>query len=331
VDAPRTDRPRPARRRPPGAAALLALALTLALAAAGCSADGTSATGATGATPAPTTTPTTTPTTRPSGTPTPDATSRYPTYVALGDSYTAAPLVPDTDTSNGCLRSSNNYPSLVAAAMPGTQLYDVSCSGADTSSMTGVQRTGDQDQPPQLDALTKDTDLVTLGVGGNDFDLFGTLVGVCPQLRDSDPTGNPCERQLGSSGSDQLTQELPQIRAHVAAVVAGIRERSPHAKVVVVGYPQILPPSGTCPSLLALATGDYAYARRINLGLAHAVEQGAARADGYVDVFRASAGHDLCSDDPWINGMNTDVRRALAFHPFAAEQRAVADLLLDQL
>ncbi|MCW2843202.1 MAG: hypothetical protein JWN22_1118, partial [Nocardioides sp.] len=93
MDAPRTDRPRPARHLP-WAAALLALVLALALTAAGCSADGTSATGATGATPAPTTTPTT----RPSGTPTPDATSRYPTYVALGDSYTAAPLVPDTDT-----------------------------------------------------------------------------------------------------------------------------------------------------------------------------------------------------------------------------------------
>ena len=42
----------------------------------------------------------------------------YRSYVALGDSYTAAPLVPSTDTSNGCLRSSGNYPSLVAAAMP---------------------------------------------------------------------------------------------------------------------------------------------------------------------------------------------------------------------
>ncbi|MCW2792118.1 MAG: Lipase 2 precursor [Nocardioides sp.] len=300
----------------------VAALLVLALGAAGCSGDDTSAAGAT---------PVPTPTTTPSGTPTAEATSRYPTYVALGDSYTAAPLVPDTDTSNGCLRSSNNYPALVAAAMPGTRLYDVSCSGADTASMTGVQRTGDQEQPAQLDALTKDTDLVTLGIGGNDFDLFGTLVGVCPQLRSSDPTGNPCERQLSNGGQDRLTQDLRGIQAHVAAVVAEIRERAPHATVVVVGYPQILPPKGTCPQLLALATGDYAYARRINQGLADAVERGARGADAYVDVFRASAGHDICSADPWVNGMATDVSRALAFHPFAAEQRAVADLVLDQL
>lgn len=303
--------------------------LVVSLAAAGCSGNGNSAAGAT--TVATTTTsPTSTPSGAPAGTPT-GAPAAYPAYVALGDSYTAAPLVPDTDTSNGCLRSSNNYPALLAAAMPGTTLTDVSCSGADTASMTAAQQTGGQQQPAQFDALTRGTDLVTLGIGGNDFDLFGTLVGVCSQLRSSDPKGNPCERQLSSGGSDRLTQDLRQIRARVAAVVAGIRERSPHAKVVVVGYPQILPPSRTCPDLLSLATGDYAYARRINEALAQAVKQGARQADGYVDVFRASRGHDICSDDPWINGKTTDISRALAFHPFAAEQRAVADLLLDEL
>lgn len=299
-------------------ATLLALiTLAAALALSGCSAGDTSARGATP-----------TPTTTPSSTPTTQATSRYPAYVALGDSYTAAPLVPETDTSNGCLRSSNNYPALVAAAMPGTRLSDVSCSGADTASMTAAQQTGDQEQPAQFDALTKRTDLVTLGIGGNDFDLFGTLVGLCPQLRASDPSGHPCERRLASGGSDRLTRDLRGIQSHVAEVVAGIRQRAPHAKVVVVGYPQILPRSGTCTDLLSLATGDYAYARRINVGLADAVRRGARKADAYVDVFHASAGHDICSADPWINGMNTDMGRALAFHPFAAEQRAVADLVL---
>ena len=51
-------------------------------------------------------------------------TGEFPRYVALGDSYTAAPLVPETDRSDGCLRSSGNYPSLVAAAFEGTALAD---------------------------------------------------------------------------------------------------------------------------------------------------------------------------------------------------------------
>ena len=42
------------------------------------------------------------------------ATAAAPSYVALGDSFTAAPGIPETDGSDGCLRSSHNYPSLVA-------------------------------------------------------------------------------------------------------------------------------------------------------------------------------------------------------------------------
>ena len=270
--------------------------------------------------------------------PTPDASvtaptgaGRYPRYVALGDSYTAAPLVPDTDVTNGCLRSTNNYPALVADGLPGTELVDVSCSGADSSSMIGVQQTGNQPQPPQFDALTDDTDLVTVGIGGNDFNLFATLVGTCVRLRSSDPHGAPCREQFSSGGTDQLSGALRQIRGHVAAVVAGIRDRAPKASIVVVGYPQNVPEHGPCRSLLPLAAGDYAFGRRINEGLADAVEQGARKADAYVDTFGPSAGHDICSDDPWINGRITDPNRALAFHPFAAEQEAVAQLVLDEL
>ena len=52
----------------------------------------------------------------------------------------------------------------------------------------------------------------------------------------------------------------------------------------------------------------------------------------YVDVLGPSRGHDICAgEDAWINGANTDLMRALAFHPFAAEQQAVADLIMQKL
>ncbi len=50
----------------------------------------------------------------------------------MGDSYTAAPFVPLTDIARGCLRSSNNYPHLVAGALHIADLRDRSCSGART-------------------------------------------------------------------------------------------------------------------------------------------------------------------------------------------------------
>src|SRR4051812_19744347 len=248
--------------------------LLLAGVAAGCSEGSSDAQGKPGSTP----------TTTPSGTPTARPSAAYPDYVALGDSYTAAPLVPQTDTSNGCLRSSNNYPSLVAAALPGTTLHDASCSGAETSDMTGPQQTGDAPQPPQFDVLSEDTDLVTLGIGGNDYNLFGTLIGTCSQLRNGDPSGSPCRDRFTVGGVDVLARDLPRIRRNVAAVIAGIRDRAPSATVVVVGYPQLIPDRGICPQLLPLATGDYAYARRISAGLDAAVRAGSRRADGYVDL-----------------------------------------------
>ena len=259
-------------------------------------------------------------------------TSDYPLYVALGDSYTAAPLVPKTDTTNGCLRSDQNYPSLVAAAMPGTQLVDVSCSGADSTSMVGAQRTQTQTQPAQFDALTEDTDLVTVGIGGNDFNLFGTLLGQCVVRNSAEPAEGGCAAELGPRGQAKIDRQLKKITSYLTSIVTGIRDRSPQATVVVVGYPQIVPAAGTCPELLPLAAADYPYARELNEKLAAAVKKGAQASDGeYVDVFRASAGHDICADDPWINGRNSDFGKALAFHPFAAEQQAVAELVLDKL
>jgi len=266
---------------------------------------------------------------RTTGSPTTVPTS-YDQYVALGDSYTAAPLVPPTDTSTRCLRSGANYPALVAKAMPGTGLTDVSCSGADTRDMTRPQTGRTGSVPPQLDALGRGTDLVTIGLGGNDDNLFGTLLGDCTRLASSDPDGAPC-RTAAQQQPDRLPSTLRQIRHNLAGVVDGVRKRSPRARILVVGYPQIVPASGTC-DLLPLAAGDYAFARDVNAGLVRAVRSGAADASAeYVDLWAPSRGHDICSADPWINGRVTSADRALAYHPLAVEQQAVADLILTHL
>jgi lysophospholipase L1-like esterase len=255
------------------------------------------------------------------------APTAYDEYVALGDSYTAAPLVPPTDTSNACLRSGVNYPALIAAAMPGTELTDVSCSGAATENMTIPQRGMTGSVPPQFDALRRGTDLVTVGLGGNDDGLFSAVLGQCTKLRSSDPTGSPCTREL----EGKTEASLDRIRGNLADVVEGVRERSPKARILVVGYPQIVPEADTCTDL-ALADGDYAFARQVNEDLNDAVEAASDDTDAeYVDVWSASAGHDICGDEPWINGRVTSASRALAYHPLALEQQAVADLVLDRL
>lgn len=302
-------------RRPPAAvAAALGLALGTALAA-GCSASEDQPQAA----PA-----------RSTGSPTAAAT-RYDQYVALGDSYTAAPLVPPTDTSSICLRSGVNYPSLVARAMPGTALTDVSCSGASTRNTFSRQvgRTGSV--PPQFDALKKGTDLVTVGLGGNDRRLFGGVLGTCIQVAHTDPGGAPCRASFDARGSGGLTSTYAAIRHNLADVVRGVRQRSPHARILVVGYPQIIPESGTC-DLLPLADGDYPFARDINEHLDRAVRAGAADSHAeYVDLWGPTAGHDICAAEPWINGRVTSAETALAYHPLAVEQQVAAEQVLHTL
>ena len=264
----------------------------------------------------------------------PDAPADRLRYVALGDSFTAAPGVPETSTDTFCLRSSANYPSLVARELD-ADLVDVSCSGATTEHMRAPQFYAGQRHAPQFDALTPDTDLVTLSVGGNDFDVFGTLIGTCSELADLDdlaeaPGGAPCRTSMQADGGDVLLERVHQVRDRVAQVVRGVRKRAPGAEVLVVGYPQIVPETGACPAL-PLAPGDYPYARAVNRALTRALEDAAAMTGaGYVDVWRPSAGHHICADDPWINGAGLDAT-AIPFHPFPAEQEAVAELVVAEV
>ena len=55
-------------------------------------------------------------------------------YVALGDSYTSAPLVPNQHGQPiDCGRSDRNYPSLTAPALGVARFTDVSCGSAQSS------------------------------------------------------------------------------------------------------------------------------------------------------------------------------------------------------
>lgn len=256
-----------------------------------------------------------------------------PTYVALGDSYTAAPGVPETETESGCSRSSANYPTLVAQELD-LVLADVSCSGADTLALVGTQDTDRGPVPPQLLSVVPGLEVVTIGMGGNDEGLFRDLVTTCLSLASDDPTGSPCRDAMATpDGGDSAVDRIEVIETRLASALTGIKAKAPGAAVVLVGYPQLVPPSGTCESL-PLADGDYAYVRSVTEQLGAATERAARDAEvRYVDVLAASAGHDVCAGpDAWVNGIANSIgRNAAPLHPFAEEQAAVADLVVAAL
>ncbi len=250
-------------------------------------------------------------------------------YVAMGDSYTSAPGIAGENSPDGCLRSPRNYPAMVAATLEVDELVDVSCSGAQTLQMDRTHVTETSVKAPQLDALDEGTDLVTVSIGANDYGLFSTLVTRCAALAQRDPKGTPCADDQNSGAWDKPTMQINRIRDRVATAVTSIKERAPKARVIVVGYPQLVPPKGRCVGRIPLAVGDYAYVRKHLAGLSKAIQAGAESSGAeFVDLLDESVGHDVCSKRPWINGAVGKPDRALPFHPYPAEQRAVADLIL---
>jgi lysophospholipase L1-like esterase len=265
------------------------------------------------------------------------AEARIHHYVALGDSYTSGPFIPVQRTDPlGCGRSTANYPSVLSDALHVGRFTDVSCAGADTTNLTRPQSVPfNGSNPPQLGALRIDTDLVTLGIGGNDFGVFGSLISTCPGLRAGDPTGSPCEEHFTANGVDTTKTAIANIQPRVEAVLAAIHLRSPGARVLVVGYPRIAPASGSCPDVLPFADGDYAWLNQVEQDLNAALSD-AVDTDGnatYVDTNGPSRGHDACArgGSAWINGQDQNVFVAAAYHPLKAGMAGVAAVVLKAL
>ncbi|HEX5086641.1 MAG TPA: SGNH/GDSL hydrolase family protein [Nocardioides sp.] len=251
-------------------------------------------------------------------------------YVAIGDSYTtgtgAGPLVDDAG-GTACGQVGTSYPRLVAEAL-GAELTDASCAGARTSDATGEQTTGSGAHwPPQLDRVSKGTDLVTVGLGYNDLGFFSQLTVGCAAAAGSDPTGTPCAERNRAQGVDPGSM-ADQVGDHLRDLLDQVHQRAPDARVLLVGYPQLVPPEGTCPEL-PLAAGDYPYVRERFAHLDDAMRAAASDTGStFVDVYDASSGHDICAGaGAWVDGYPASTRAA-AYHPFAVEHRAVADLIL---
>lgn len=214
-------------------------------------------------------------------------------YVALGDSYTAGPLIPLQIEPLGCLKSNNNYAHLAQLRLRFAEFRDPSCSGADTADMTQSQGVFPGPNPPQFDKLQPDTEVVTITIGGNDIG-FSSISKSCFTFQ---RTGTPCRDQYVVGGRDEISERIRAAAPKVAAVFQGIRQRSPAARIFVLTYAAIFPERGSfgCWPQMPVADGDIAYLREKQKELnAMLAEQAAANGVGVIDWYRASIGHDAC-------------------------------------
>ncbi|HEX3691229.1 MAG TPA: SGNH/GDSL hydrolase family protein [Solirubrobacteraceae bacterium] len=254
-------------------------------------------------------------------------------YVSLGDSYTAAPLVPNpTGNPILCGRSTNNYPSDVSRALSPSSFSDASCSSATTVDMTQSQSLegGLQTAPPQFNALKSNDALVTVGIGGNDAGLL-SVVEECAKLDIIRPFGTACKSHYTSGGSDPNVAAVNATGPKVAAVIQSIHARAPQAEVMVVGYPDGLPTNGSdCWPLVPISAGDITYVNSLETSL-NTVLRNTANANGakYVDTFTSSIGHDACksSGTAWVNGI-VPTSAAFPLHPNQTGETNMANQVL---
>jgi lysophospholipase L1-like esterase len=219
----------------------------------------------------------------------------------------------------------------VIASQIGAQLDDVTCGGAETGDYFEPQYPG---VAPQLEALGGDTQLVTMTIGGNDSNVFIETVAACGSLGVlSLGKGSPCKDRYGSSFEETI--ENTTYPSLVRALEA-VRAHAPGARVGILGYPWVMPPTTGCFDRMPVAEGDVPYVRGIQATLNDAVRRAAA-ATGvtYVNMNRVSEGHDACQPpgvrwiEPVLQGTNPVVVHPNALGEAEMARQAIRVLRLD--
>lgn len=237
-------------------------------------------------------------------------------YVALGDSYAAGVGIPTT-IDQACDRSDRNYAHLVAARR-GSALTDVTCGGATTADVNATQ----------LSAVTSGTEVVTLGIGGNDVG-FSSIVRSCVVVPGSNGAG--CRNRY-----PDMPDRLAKASNDVGALLATIRSRAPKARIVLVGYPKILPDNeSTCATTQPFAPEDLAWARDTVInGLNAMLKSHTGDRISYADTQAVTTGHDICQAPAqrWINGIQVQPGSdGRAIHPNHQGQEAMSNPVLAAL
>ncbi|WP_397589064.1 SGNH/GDSL hydrolase family protein [Sphingorhabdus sp.] len=248
------------------------------------------------------------------GAQTPDVSGEY---VALGSSFSAGiglgPRIAGSPVH--CFRTAGGYPALVAQKAE-LRLVDMSCSGSTTKHILSG---GQLLLGPQLAAIGPATKLVTITSGGNDVGYIGDLMAA---------SGNMGWFGAWWHGDIKSADARPYdvVTANLNAIITSVRQTAPSAKILIVNYPAIIPPIGSC-AALGISKAQAAISRDLAQQLALATKRAADETGAQlVDIAKASIGHDVCSKMPWVNGAS--VQTGTAFHPNAVGAAATADLVI---
>jgi lysophospholipase L1-like esterase len=245
-----------------------------------------------------------------------------PEYVAMGSSFAAGPGIASrtSDSPSFCAQSDHNYAHQLAQAKH-YSLIDMSCGGATSEH---ILRGGQIFQGAQVRAVTEVSRLATITIGGNDISYLGNLIalGCGPQTSWLLRLFGACHAASDSS----VDAGFQRLSRNLRAIGAEIHRRSASARIIVINYPVILPPQGTC-SRLGLSAAAADKMRTIASRLDETTREAAQAIHAeLLDAAALSVGHDACSAQPWVTGANPGGLSA-PLHPNLAGMTAIAQAL----
>lgn len=193
-----------------------------------------------------------------------------PKYVAMGDSFSSGegnpPFEYGTDTgSNKCHRSSAAYPRLLqndSTLSLGSAAF-VACSGAKTSNvLNGGSADGAWGENPQIDALSADTEVATITIGGNNVGFSDYALA--------------CTETLCGPGTFDYDYIMGQINDSdfydsLVTTYESILTHAPNAQIYVSGYPYLAAEDSDVCGQVDL-TGAWAVQNQLNAVINDAVD-----------------------------------------------------------
>ncbi|MGA3150684.1 MAG: SGNH/GDSL hydrolase family protein [Candidatus Saccharimonadales bacterium] len=251
-------------------------------------------------------------------------------YLTLGDSYISGEgafnYLAGTDTSdNKCHISVISYPYLLGYNLGYDSYRSVACSGATTNDINNSRADYMGQARPKIKQGSRTKDqlaailssflpgyiyqnsfiaryqpkIITISAGGND-------IGFSSILKDCVMPGT-----CYNTYEDRL-ELVRQINSSVFPKLVDTYQRAknagaPDARIYVIGYPQIVKPSGDCADNVHLDAQEIDFAARLISYLDSVVQTAANRAGViYVDTQHALDGHMLCETNSYsvaVNGL----------------------------
>lgn len=221
----------------------------------------------------------------------------------------------------------------------------VACSGAVSDYIIDSMNYGNMELPQAI-TVNGYTRVVTISIGGNDVG-FGSILSIC-----SHPTWTNEEAQcLTAIASGSIIATSAALKNKLSSLYASIRTLGDvDMQVIVLGYPNIFPEFenivGSCvwgngvpeTSGRSVSADEVDMARllhdQLNSTIASAVSSLDDEHVHFIDPTPAFVSHELCTSEPWVNGVIVQVSTAPiagSYHPTQHGQQAFASLIKAKL